>query len=215
METLKRPYRVDLGTAQCNNCGSSIRKYYIALNSHKPICSKCVNQVFNLNLSKEELSVPMKLIALADKYMLHRLYLQQYRNEPIKNGYDFSLGFVNYSYGDKGIYVQGEKHYFEGKPLKKGWLEAIQHHLQQRYHSITKDEQNSHRRTLVCGNCKKPLYFAGRINQEGKQYDAYHCLAGKECANCNSNIVTLYSSFNQQVVGLIKADPRKLYLHNT
>lgn len=204
METLNRPYKIGLGTAQCTNCGAGIRKHYIALNSHKPICSNCVNEVFSMTITKEELSVPMKLIDLADKYMYRRLYLEQYRGEPIRDVNDFVLGFFKYPNGVVNIALVNETYLAEGKVLKNGWVEATKHHLQERYVGILKDVHQPQRKLLVCGNCMKPLYFKGvKVYNNNRQYHAYKCLSGKSCANCNSKLLVLYSPQENRIVGRV------------
>lgn len=202
METLNRPYKIGLGAAQCTNCGVGIRKYYIALNSHKPICSKCVNEVFNMSITKEELTVPIKLIELADKYMCRRLHLEQYRGEVIKDVNDFVLGFFRYPNGVVNITFVNNTYSIEGKVLKKGWVEALQNHLQERYVEIIKDMHEPQRNLLVCGNCMKPLYFRGvKVYNNNRQYHMYKCLAGKNCANSTSKLLMLYLLQENRIVG--------------
>lgn len=187
MVTLERPYKLDTGTAQCTNCGGSIRKYYMGLNDHRPVCSKCVNGVFGTNLSKQELAVPIRIIKLADKYALHRLYLSQFRGNPILSDSSFVEDFLGSLNTIMSFDRDGDKVFIEGKKVQKAWLTAISHHLTMWYREIRADEQRPIRKLLVCGNCKKPLNHHGSNPSTG--HTLYTCLSGKHCANCNSRLV--------------------------
>lgn len=197
MVTLERPYKLDTGTAQCTNCGSNIRKYYMGINDYRPICSKCVNAVFNVNVSKTELEAPMWLLDVANEYILHRVHLTQYKNIPIIDVSDFLNGFKNKKYAFDGIVTVSIKQFVRGKPVKNGWLIAIHHHLKQKYQEILEDEKKPVRKFLVCGNCKKPLYYKG-VSGSGKvKYQAYHCLSGNQCKNCATKVDVMHYGGNQ------------------
>ena len=216
MTTLKRPYKIGLGTAQCTNCGAGIRKHYIANDSHRPVCSKCVNTVFNMNISMDELSIPMKWISLADSYMYKRLHLQQYGKVPIKDVHDFIVGFFDKSYGVADFFTKDGKHYVNEEKLqggrlvttihlfKRGWVEAIQNHLAERYSQIVEDRQRLHRKLLVCKDCQKPLYYKGEKSIDGKYHNIYRCLSGNVCKACATNNLVVHSPKDDLIIGRIR-----------
>lgn len=202
MFELQRPYKIDIGTAQCTSCGAGIRKYYMGLDSPHPVCSKCVNKVFRVKVSKEELAVPIALIERANNYVLHRLFLAQHQSTPIDIELNFLGAFTHPNYTPYFIKVINDKFYADDKELKPAWVEALHHHLRQKYQEIKLDEEKQNRKLLVCKVCKKPLYHNGAVASKKGSYRQYRCLSGKDCPVSSDDIK--YAHYGGNEITLIR-----------
>lgn len=178
---MSRPYNIGLGAFTCVSCGKSARKYYQPKGNHRPFCSSCINGVVGTNVAEEELSVPIWLVTLADKFVDLKLSHSQISGRPLAiEGFEDS--FSKFYFGVKTDELDLNNYKINGKPVTIGWLQAIKHHMMNRRILIEANSQKAIRDDIMCPVCIKRMYYTGGIAPDGRQkgYNTYHCLSATQ-----------------------------------
>lgn len=200
-----RPYKIVLGAEQCDNCGKGMRKSYIGSQSPHRYCKSCVNTVFNLSIPEEELNIPIWLIVEIEKYVLHRLFLFQYKGIPLDNTARFVEGFyLANPRVNKKIYPELTLS-IDDKVIKREWSLAIDSHLLYKRKEVDVDIQSDIRKLLPCPSCYRPMKYTGfgALGEEGR-FLAYRCLSSKEACSFSreEKVLKHYQNTNKIVAEL-------------